>query len=118
MKLSSRPSQERGESRAATNVIPTLFYRWFEQDPEEIVASVRSCISNVGVSLGSHDLSCLKGIGVTNQRETTVLWDKVSGRSLAPAIVWSDGRTGNLVDRMVAMTPTKNKDHFRVRLIV
>ena len=68
------------------------------------------------MALGSHDLQRLKGLGVTNQRETSILWDRESGRSLAPAIVWSDGRTGELVDRMVAMTPTKNKDHFRVRI--
>ncbi len=89
-----------------------MYFRWFEQDPEEIIASVRSCIENV--HLESHELACLKGIGVTNQRETTVLWDKASGRSLAPAIVWSDGRTGELVDRMIANTPTRSKDHFQV----
>ncbi len=70
------------------------------------------------MALGSHDLSRMKGLGVTNQRETSILWDRVSGRSLAPAIVWSDGRTAQLVDRMVAMTPTKNKDYFQVGIIV
>ncbi len=99
---------------APCSYFSTVIYRWFEQNPEEIIASVRSCITEVGVSLESDDLARLKGIGVTNQRETTVLWDRVSGRSLAPAIVWSDGRTGELVDRMIAMTPTKSKEHFQV----
>ena len=68
----------------------------------------------MGGSLKSHDLSRLKGIGVTNQRETTILWDKYTGRSLGPAIVWCDGRTVDIVDRMIAKTPSKHKDDKRV----
>ena len=67
------------------------------------------------MALQSHDLARLRGVGVTNQRETTILWDKVTGESLAPAVVWCDGRTGQLVERMIAKTPSKNKDDLRVQ---
>lgn len=88
---------------------------WFEEDPEEIIASVRECLDKVGVALQSDALARLRGVGVTNQRETTILWDKKTGESLAPAVVWCDGRTGELVERMIANTLSKNKDDLRPR---
>ena len=63
---------------------------WVEQDPEEIwqktLTAVRDVVSQVE---GKHILSC----GITNQRETTVVWNKKTGDCLAPAIVWQDRRT-------------------------
>jgi glycerol kinase len=56
----------------------------------------------------------LKGIGITNQRETTLLWDKRTGKPLHPALVWNDGRTAGVVKRMIEATPTKSLDHLRV----
>ncbi len=93
-------------------------YSWFEQDPREIISSVRNCIDGVGRGFQPQDLQRIKGVGVTNQRETTILWDKITGESLGPAIVWCDGRTGEIVQRMVAKTPTKNKDDLRVSVLV
>lgn len=92
----------------------THTHRWFEQDPEELISSVRTCLNRVGSALKSHDLSRVKGIGVTNQRETTILWDKTTGRSLGPAIVWCDGRTADIKDRMISKTSSKSKDDKRV----
>ena len=43
----------------------------------------------------------IKGIGITNQRETTVAWDKNSGEPLCNAIIWHDARTKHLVDDIV-----------------
>ena len=55
-----------------------------------------------------------QGVGVTNQRETTILWDKVSGKPLYNAVVWCDNRAAGLAERLIETTPTKRKDHFQV----
>jgi glycerol kinase len=65
---------------------------WVEHDPEEIWASVlaaaEAALANAGARAGD-----LATIGITNQRETTVLWQRSTGRSVHPAIVWQDRRT-------------------------
>src|SRR5437763_6972115 len=62
---------------------------WVEHDPEEIWrATVETCRAALAVArLSAADLA---GIGITNQRETTILWERSSGRPIAPAIVWQD----------------------------
>jgi glycerol kinase len=74
--------------------LPQHFPRpgWVEHDPEEIWASVLAAAEAAlaGARLRAHDLS---GIGITNQRETTVLWERGSGRPVQHAIVWQDRRT-------------------------
>ncbi|MCB1299659.1 MAG: glycerol kinase, partial [Microthrixaceae bacterium] len=68
---------------------------WVEHDPEEIWTSTlqvcREVLERCGVSEGA-----LAGIGITNQRETTVIWERDSGRALHNAIVWQDRRTAPL----------------------
>ncbi|MGE3144228.1 MAG: glycerol kinase GlpK [Pseudorhodoplanes sp.] len=63
-----------------------------EHDPEEIWASVvetvREAIAKAGIDAGN-----IAGIGITNQRETTVIWDRDTGRPIHNAIVWQDRRT-------------------------
>src|SRR6185503_17907920 len=59
---------------------------WVEHDPEEIWASVLAAVEEVG-------LDGVEAVGITNQRETTLLWERASGRAVAPAIVWQDRRT-------------------------
>ena len=61
-------------------------HSWFEQDPDELVESVRVCLEEVGRGLQPGELERLKGIGITNQRETTILWDKTTGKCLHNAI--------------------------------
>lgn len=65
---------------------------WVEHDPEEIWATqldtAREAIAGAGLSARD-----IRAIGITNQRETTVLWSRRSGRPLARAIVWQDRRT-------------------------
>lgn len=65
---------------------------WVEQDPKQLWQSVLSCmrqaLAQSGVSAAD-----IAGIGITNQRETTLLWHKASGQALYPAIVWQDRRT-------------------------
>jgi glycerol kinase len=64
-----------------------------EHDPEEIVSSV---IETGRAALAKAGASAVATIGITNQRETTVVWDRATGRPLANAIVWQDRRTVDL----------------------
>jgi glycerol kinase len=70
---------------------------WVEHDPEEIwtatVACVRGAMAKAG--LAANDIA---GIGITNQRETTVIWDRASGKPIHNAIVWQDRRTADFCD--------------------
>ncbi|HVS86131.1 MAG TPA: glycerol kinase GlpK [Gaiellaceae bacterium] len=65
---------------------------WVEQDPEELWRSVESAgaaaLADAGVAPGE-----IAAIGIANQRETTVVWERASGRPVGPAIVWQDRRT-------------------------
>jgi glycerol kinase len=65
---------------------------WVEHDPEEIWDSVLSAADEAlrAAGVGAAEL---RAIGITNQRETTVLWERATGRPVAPAIVWQDRRT-------------------------
>jgi glycerol kinase len=74
--------------------LPQHFPRpgWVEHDPEEIWASVLDAAERAVRAAGVRG-SELHAIGITNQRETTVLWERDSGRPVAPAIVWQDRRT-------------------------
>lgn len=67
---------------------------WVEQDGEEISASTIEVCSNAiaAAGLGAEDILA---IGITNQRETTLLWDADSGDLLHRAIVWQDRRTAD-----------------------
>ncbi|MCK5447274.1 MAG: glycerol kinase GlpK, partial [Gemmatimonadetes bacterium] len=63
-----------------------------EHDAEEIWTSVRDTTAEALEAAGAAT-ERLAAIGITNQRETTVVWDRASGRAVAPAIVWQDRRT-------------------------
>lgn len=73
---------------------------WVEHDPDEIWKSqlgvAREVIETSGLS--PKDIAA---IGITNQRETTVIWDRESGQPIHPAIVWQDRRTASYCDRLV-----------------
>ncbi|KAF2271569.1 glycerol kinase [Westerdykella ornata] len=72
---------------------------WHEHDPREIIKSIEECIEVAVedfVELG-HEISDIRAVGITNQRETTVVWDSNTGEPLYNAIVWSDTRTSALV---------------------
>ncbi|WP_104203581.1 glycerol kinase GlpK [Billgrantia saliphila] len=72
---------------------------WIEHDPEAIwesvVATCREAIETSGVARER-----IAGIGITNQRETTLLWDRATGEPLYNAIVWQDRRTADLCQRL------------------
>lgn len=65
---------------------------WVEQDPRELVNACRFVLRQV-LKDGHLRAADCRGVGLTNQRETTILWDKQTGRSVYPAIVWEDRRT-------------------------
>jgi len=66
---------------------------WVEHDPEEIWATALRVLRSV---VRKVSLAQLRSIGITNQRETIVLWDRKTGKALCPAIVWQDRRTSGL----------------------
>ncbi len=74
--------------------LPQHFPRpgWVEHDPAEIWASVCGAAADAGDDFDTI-ASDLDALGITNQRETTLLWERSSGRPVAPAIVWQDRRT-------------------------
>lgn len=72
---------------------------WVEHDAHEIWASTVNLISQ---ALGKAEIQAqdIKAIGITNQRETTLMWDRATGRPVAHAIVWQDRRTADTCDRL------------------
>lgn len=72
---------------------------WVEHDPEEIWLRTLEVIAEamVAMSVRGFSSSDLAAIGITNQRETTVLWDRVTGRPIANAIVWQDTRVAEYI---------------------
>ncbi|XP_028327188.1 glycerol kinase isoform X1 [Gouania willdenowi] len=88
---------------------------WVEEDPKEILQSVYECMERTCEKLTqlNIDISNIKAIGVTNQRETTLIWDKETGEPLYNAIVWLDLRTQSTVERLINQTPGRNKNHLK-----
>ena len=72
---------------------------WVEHDPMEIYASQYAVMMEVIAQTGvnARDISA---IGVTNQRETTILWDRQTGRPIYNAIVWQCRRTAGIIDAL------------------
>ena len=68
---------------------------WVEHDPEDLwrttVSTMREAIARAGIGPAE-----IAGIGITNQRETTVVWERSTGRAIHPAIVWQDRRTAEV----------------------
>ena len=74
---------------------------WVEHDPQEIYSSQYSVMMEVITQTGI-EVADIAGIGITNQRETTIVWDKNTGRAVYNAIVWQCRRTSDIIDKMVA----------------
>ena len=74
---------------------------WVEHDPMEIWDTTlevsRAAMAQLGI-----EASDIAAIGITNQRETTIVWDKETGKPIANAIVWQCRRTSDIIDRIVA----------------
>src|SRR5437870_5101816 len=72
---------------------------WVEHDPREIVASQLAVAKEVSANRK------IAAIGITNQRETTILWDRKTGEPVANAIVWQDRRTAAMCDELREYEP-------------
>lgn len=72
---------------------------WVEHDPVEIWENTRTVLVKARESL-EDDSARILAIGVTNQRETTVVWDPITGKPVYNAIVWQDTRTQGLIDEL------------------
>jgi glycerol kinase len=68
---------------------------WVEHDPEEIWKSVLTTVK-AAIKKARVKATDIKSIGITNQRETTVVWDRISGKPIHKAIVWQDRRTAEI----------------------
>ena len=93
-----------GSIRAvAQKEFPQIFPRsgWVEHDANEIwrtqLETARAALAKAGLSAGD-----IAGIGITNQRETTVIWDRKTGEPIHNAIVWQDRRTAEFCDGLKA----------------
>ena len=72
---------------------------WVEHDPEDIWASVLATVKTALKAAG-REASDVAAIGITNQRETVVIWDRATGRPIHNAIVWQDRRTAPLCRKL------------------
>jgi glycerol kinase len=81
---------------------------WVEQDPSAIISAARHAV-NEGVSRAGVELEEIAAIGIANQRETIVGWERETGRPVYPAIVWQDRRTA---PRCAALSATPLGDQI------
>lgn len=87
-----------------------------EEDPEEIYESCVECIAEAVKKLekdGKFKKSDIKGIGITNQRESTVVWSKETGEKLHNVIVWPDTRNTSTVKKLAKKAGDKGVDALR-----
>ena len=108
-----------GEIRAEVHREFRQFYPqngWVEQDPIEIwesqLAVARDAMRELNVSAGE-----IAAIGITNQRETTVVWDRKTGKPIYPAIVWQCRRTAEVCEKLKA-DGTENMIQDKTGLLV
>lgn len=86
-------------ARDAKDGLLIVWCSWHEHDPIDLVASAEECIEKATEKFLSkgYATSQIKAVGITNQRETIVCWDKNTGEALCQAVVWPDTRTKDLV---------------------
>src|SRR6266571_452839 len=84
---------------------------WLEHDPEEIWRATQRVMRE---ATAAHGLAAadLAAIGITNQRETTVVWNRTTGKPVSNAIVWQDTRTSNYVSDLARQS---GQDRFRTK---
>ncbi|MEG4484383.1 glycerol kinase GlpK [Microcoleus sp. D2_18a_B4] len=84
---------------------------WVEHNPDEIWQRTQSVIKNA-LEIGNIDPKDIAALGITNQRETTIIWDKKTGKPYGNAIVWQDTRTRFICDQLAEV---EGKDRFQKR---
>ena len=88
---------------------------WVEHDPDEVWTNVREVVASAlsRASLNRHNIAA---VGITNQRETTVVWNKETGKPVHNAIVWQDTRTQKIVDELAQGDDDRYKDRVGLPL--
>lgn len=88
---------------------------WVEQDPLEILQVVKNCVEQTIENLKKLDIdpADIVAVGITNQRETTIVWDPTTGQPLHNAIVWLDVRNTGTVDKMLSKVRDKNAEYLK-----
>ncbi|XP_055331277.1 glycerol kinase-like [Paramacrobiotus metropolitanus] len=88
---------------------------WVEQDPHEIVDISMLCMNKAADDLvfAGYSVQNITGLGISNQRETTVVWDKKTGRALYNAIVWLDNRTADLAAGLIKDKAKGDQDYLK-----
>ncbi|MEG4329115.1 glycerol kinase GlpK [Microcoleus sp. herbarium5] len=84
---------------------------WVEHNPDEIWQRTQSVIKNA-LEIGNIDPKDIAALGITNQRETTIVWDRKTGKPYGNAIVWQDTRTRFICEQLAEV---EGKDRFRER---
>lgn len=89
---------------------------WVEQDPNEMFTNTVECCREAlkKVSLSARDIAA---VGISNQRETTIIWDKTTGLPIYPAIVWQDRRTSQLCKK-ISETKLNESLHEKTGLLL
>ncbi|KAJ1563717.1 hypothetical protein HK405_001029, partial [Cladochytrium tenue] len=104
---------------SAQEEFPQIYPRagWVEHDPEAIWTSVQNVIQKATDDLvkNGYSVKDIKAVGITNQRETTVVWNKTTGQPLHNAIVWMDARGEAVAKALAARTPSASPAHFQPR---
>ncbi|XP_047992626.1 glycerol kinase isoform X1 [Leguminivora glycinivorella] len=88
---------------------------WSEQDPLEIIHHIKLCAEKAieQLAVKGYSKDDIVALGITNQRETTIAWDRFTGEPLHPAIAWNDIRTDVTVDAILAKVPDQNKNYLK-----
>lgn len=82
---------------------------WVEHDPLEIWQAVQMVMQEA-LNKSGHSFNDIAAIGITNQRETTLIWDRNTGKPFHPAVVWQDTRTDQICDQLAE---DGGQDRFR-----
>jgi len=86
---------------------------WVEHDPLEIWQRTREVVRD-SIARANLSASNIQAVGITNQRETTVVWDRHTGVPYYNAIVWQDTRTKEICD---LLTKSGGQDRFRPQMV-
>ncbi|KAH8303834.1 hypothetical protein KR018_008993 [Drosophila ironensis] len=94
--------------------VPSIFAKegWCEQEPQVIVDTVSECIEGACEKLLAKGgfIEDIVTIGITNQRESTVVWDRNTGEALFNAIIWLDNRTTSTVEELLETIPNNARN--------
>ena len=88
---------------------------WVEHDPDEIWTNTRE-VTGIVLARANLTFSDIVAVGITNQRETTVVWDKTTGKPVYNAIVWQDTRTAKIAEELGALGGGADRYKARVGL--